>query len=188
MRALTPTCVACLLAALLAGTAAPAAARKGWHNHALDQALQTTEETAPAADVLVHGAIHTVVWDLALGAQQAAAHACAAGHSAGHPPPRPLARHLPPRAHHRCSAGAARCSAPPNPPSHLSRTETPPPCCAAVPYDRVSARCGDLLQFRWSDFNSDGVAQTVARVNATSSADVLGEPGRAWSGGRGIRG
>ncbi|KAI7843167.1 hypothetical protein COHA_003151 [Chlorella ohadii] len=46
---------------------------------------------------------------------------------------------------------------------------------AYVPYERLQARCGELVQFRWSDpsSGSGGEGQTVALLNATSSEDAL---------------
>lgn len=43
-----------------------------------------------------------------------------------------------------------------------------------MPYERLQARCGDLVQFRWNDPRREE-GQTVALLNATSSADALGE-------------
>ncbi|PRW33742.1 hypothetical protein C2E21_7585 isoform B [Chlorella sorokiniana] len=44
---------------------------------------------------------------------------------------------------------------------------------AYVPYERLQARCGELVQFRWSDPSGDSEGQTVALLNATSSEDAL---------------
>lgn len=49
----------------------------------------------------------------------------------------------------------------------------PPARAAAVPYERLQARCGELVQFRWNDPRSEE-GQTVALLNATSSEDALG--------------
>ncbi len=73
--------------------------------------------------------------------------------------------------------GTAHARHTPPLPTGTLPTPLPSHTLTAVPYERLQARCGELVQFRWSNpsSSSSDEGQTVALLNATSSEDALGE-------------